>query len=180
MRKQVEWRDIEGFEGLYKVSDRGNVKSLDREVWDSRGYFKKLKGKNLTNVLMKIGYLSVTLTKEGKQYKRYVHDLVCESFHAKGKHHECINHINGIKTDNRVDNLEWTTYSENNKHAYAQNLKCNRGENQSRHKLKEEDVLKIREMYEKGGHTHRGLAEVYNVDHSTIGKITRRDIWTHI
>ena len=82
MRKQVEWRDIEGFEGLYKVSDRGNVKSLDREVWDSRGYFKKLKGKNLTNILMKIGYLSVTLTKEGKQYKRYVHRLVCTTHKA--------------------------------------------------------------------------------------------------
>ena len=180
MRKQVEWRDIEGFEGLYKVSDKGNAKSLDREVWDSRGYFKKLKGKNLTNVLMKIGYLSVTLTKEGKQYKRYVHRLVCETFLEKEEHHECVNHINGDKLDNRVENLEWTTYSENNKHAYETNLKSNRGENQSRHKLKEEDVLEIRRLYAKGDYTHRGLAKDFGVTHGTIGNIIRRKIWTHI
>lgn len=179
-RNKEIWKDISGYEGYYQVSNQGNLRSLDRKVWDSRGYYKNLKGKELKGTLSKVGYYMVSLNKEHKISKEYVHRLVCETFLGKEEHHECVNHINGDKTDNRVENLEWTTYSENNKHAYEINLKSNRGENQSRHKLKEYQVLDIRRIYAEGNHSHRELAKMYGVEHSTIGCITRKESWTHI
>ena len=99
------WKDIEGYEGLYQISNMGNVKSLN---YNRTGKEKILKsGKNKDN------YLRVCLYKNGKQKKCLVHRLVAEVFIPRIEGKEFVDHINGIRDDNRIDNLRWCTHQEN-------------------------------------------------------------------
>ena len=107
MTKEI-WRDIEGYEGLYQVSDQGRVKSLERKG--------RRKERVLKPGLDKDGYLFVNLWAGGKQKNHKVHRLVCQAFHENPGNKPQVNHINEIKTDNRASNLEWCTYAENNNH----------------------------------------------------------------
>lgn len=96
------WKDIKGYEGLYQVSSEGRVKSL------KYGKEKILKsGKNSG------GYLKVQLCKEGKIRHYLVHKLVAQAFIPNPNNKPFIDHINTIKTDNRVENLRWCTQKEN-------------------------------------------------------------------
>lgn len=110
------WIDIKEFEGKYQVSNLGRVKSLK----DSSGKHRELilKGRSEGH-----GYLKVDLSKGGKCKSMRIHRLVAEAFIPKPKNKTDVNHINGIKTDNRLENLEWVTRSENLKHAYDIGLK---------------------------------------------------------
>lgn len=108
-----EWRDIEGYEGLYQVSNEGRVKALDRFVdnyWGTKQFVREriLKATNDKN-----GYLTVSLCKDGKEKKSKVHRLVAEAFIPNTENKPCIDHINTIKDDNRVDNIRWCTPKEN-------------------------------------------------------------------
>lgn len=104
------WKDIKGFEGLYQVSDLGNVRSCDRAVVLYRnGYpVRQLhKGRVLIPQPRRHGYLSVWLYK-GETRKQYaVHRLVAEEFCEKKDGCNEVNHKNEDKTDNRAENLEW-------------------------------------------------------------------------
>ena len=101
------WEQVKGYEGIYEVSDLGNVKSLN--------YNKTKKEKQLNKYLEKNEYYSVCLSFMGKYKTRTVHQLVAESFlnHNPSMFKLVVNHINGIKTDNRVKNLEIITAREN-------------------------------------------------------------------
>src|SRR5690606_10676441 len=110
-----EWKDVKGYEGLYQVSNMGNVRSLN---------YKGIKGltQNLKPALSNKGYFMLPLCKKGKQKTHCVHRLVAESFleipeELKNKR-ITVNHKNGVKTNNTIKNLEWCSYSDNNKHAY--------------------------------------------------------------
>lgn len=108
------WKDIQGFEGRYQVSSLGNVKSLN---FNNTGKVKLLNNENLVK-----GYPFVTLSKNGK-YKNYtIHRLVALAFIQNPSNKPAVNHINGIKTDNRAVNLEWVTQSENMQHALKTGL----------------------------------------------------------
>ncbi len=115
------WKDIKGYEGLYMVSSLGKVKSLDHYV--DVCIYKKAYGKALHKGIDcrlwtdKDGYLIVNLSKDGVSRHKRVHRLVAEAFipHVTGK--VIVNHKNGIKSDNRVANLEWATTFENAFHA---------------------------------------------------------------
>ena len=104
------WKDIKGYEGLYQVSNLGRVKSLER--YDS--YNKKVDEKIL-KTKENLGYIYVNLHKNGIQKGYKVHRLVAEAFIPNPDNKPCIDHINTIVTDNRVENLRWCTYSENNR-----------------------------------------------------------------
>ena len=104
MTKEV-WRDIEGYEGLYQVSDQGRVKSLGRKWRKSE--------RILNPVVRHDGYVVVGLYSGGKPKTFKVHRLVCEAFHENPDNKPQVNHINEIKTDNRACNLEWCTAEEN-------------------------------------------------------------------
>ena len=107
-----EWRDVVGYEGLYRVSDQGRVKSLERKVPKRNGE-RTVKERILKPAMDKGGYLRVGLC-DGKKRKTFkLHRLVCEAFHENPDNKPQVNHINEIKTDNRASNLGWATAREN-------------------------------------------------------------------
>lgn len=101
-----EWRPIKDYEGLYEISNLGRVKSLN--------YKRTGKKKILKNMECGNGYLTVSLTKNGKQKVFYIHRLVAVAFIPNPESKPCIDHINTIRTENCVWNLRWVTYEENN------------------------------------------------------------------
>ena len=107
-----EWRDIKEFEGLYQVSNYGRIKSLKRILIDGRIWYERIMKTPLS-----AGYPSISLRKDNTYFKERVHRVVGKTFIEGYQENYCINHINGIKTDNHISNLEWCTYSENLKHA---------------------------------------------------------------
>lgn len=102
------WKDIEGYEGIYKVSNKGNVKSLERKVKKFDGY-RTIKEKILKPEKCNNGYLRIRLNKEGKEEKYLLHRLVANAFIDNPDNLPQVNHRNEIKTDNRVTNLEFCT-----------------------------------------------------------------------
>ena len=102
---QEVWKDIKGYEGLYQVSNLGNIKSSSSS-------------QNLNPSLHSGGYLKIELYKNGKGKYFYVHRIVAEAFIRNQEAKAQVNHIDGNKKHNSVDNLEWATPSENISHAF--------------------------------------------------------------
>lgn len=163
---QEIWKDIVGYEGLYQVSNLGNVKSFKK---DKNGILLK-PGKNTS------GYLYVILYKNINKKCITIHRLVMLAFKKNIFNKLEINHINGIKTDNTVENLEWCTCSENIKHAYKIGLKTAKGENHNRSKLTNEQVIAIR----NDNRVQHIIAKDYNVSKATIWHIKHKKLWNHI
>lgn len=114
------WKDVPGYEGKYQVSNLGNVKSL--RMWSSvqnryiqrERIMKPYKGAS--------GYLQINLKTERTRRLALIHRLVASAFIPNTENKREVNHINGIKTDNRVENLEWNTSQQNSIHSYQTGL----------------------------------------------------------
>ena len=106
-----EWKPIEGYEGLYEVSNMGRVKSLNYRMTGKEGI---MKGGDDGH-----GYLSVNLWKDGKANKGKIHRLVAQAFLENPQNLPEVNHKNEDKTDNRVENLEWCTKQYNIEYSQA-------------------------------------------------------------
>ena len=120
------WADIKGYEGLYQISTFGNVKSLSRSVKHSNGGTKILRERMLkTKINSTTGYKEISLSKDGKQKYHLIHKLIAEAFIDNPHRLPVVNHIDGCKTNNDIFNLEWATYSENIRHAFANGLSHN-------------------------------------------------------
>lgn len=117
------WKDIEGYEGLYQVSNLGRVRSLGRKFPRKNNTigFRKPKIKKLCETSKrktKQGYLCTRLLDKNNNSKcEYVHILVANAFIPNPQNKPTVNHKDGNKHNNYIENLEWSTYSENNKHA---------------------------------------------------------------
>lgn len=120
-----EWRPIQGYEGIYEVSNLGNIRSLDRYINTMNNgtlCTRFCKGRLLKIDYDKDGYARINL--HFKQDKRFgVHRLVASAFIPNPANKPTVNHINGNKFDNRVENLEWATYQEQNDHAVSIGLR---------------------------------------------------------
>lgn len=168
-----EWREVLGYEGLYSISNMGRLKSLTRVVdfketsikSSSRTYYEKL-------IVLKEydRYIKYSISKNGKKFCASIHRLVAEAFIENPHKKPHINHINGIKSDNRVENLEWCTPSENMIHAFETGLNPTR-------KLTKEQVLEIRNM---GSNSNKQLAEKYNVSSGCIRDVRYGTNWKHL
>lgn len=114
-----EWRDVPGWEGLYQVSDSGDIKSLHI------GRGKRCQGGLKKPTLVGGNYLYVGLYGRSRKRLVPVHRLVASAFIPNPDNKPEVNHINGIKTDNRVENLEWVTRKENEEHSRRTGLHDN-------------------------------------------------------
>lgn len=117
MNKEI-WKDIKDYEGAYQCSSYGRVKSLDRYIEEHNGKKQFRKGQIIKPRLNKNGYLQLALNKNAKRKMVYVHILIAETFLDNYKKLETVNHKDGNKLNNNIDNLEWSSYSNNNQHSY--------------------------------------------------------------
>lgn len=106
------WKDINGFEGLYQVSDLGRVRSLDRVVERIDGKHVKLRGVVLSPSINNAGYLRVSLSRDRVIYEKQIHSIVAETFLTKVDDFD-VDHINFNKIDNRVENLRYISHIDN-------------------------------------------------------------------
>lgn len=146
--------------GVWEIDRLGRIWNKDKgkriEYRDSRGYFRVYKGTN------------------GVRISTGAHRLVYHHFKGEIPCGMVINHINGIKDDNRPENLEAVTHSQNREHAYKTGLIMRQyGERNPASKLTNKQVLEIRETYAIGGITQTQIAAKYGVSQVAISKITR-------
>ena len=173
------WRNIPGYEGVYQVSNDGQVKSLKRIV--DYGHLKVTRNERLLKIITdKDGYKIVGLNKDAKQRLFKVHRLVAMAFIPNPEALPLVNHINGVKDDNRPENLEWATNAQNIQHAYDNGLaKAVSGEKCGASKFSENDIKTMRELAEKGM-MHKDIAKKFGVRKRGIHNIITRKSWKQV
>lgn len=148
-----EWKPVVGYEGSYEVSNQGEVRSLDRtELMSGRHpvpYLRRRRGKILSAHAGRGGYPAVMLSKEGRQKLCLVHRLVATAFLGAPDAGWEVNHKDGSRGNNSLDNLEWSNRKHNSLHS-TRVLKKNRGQDSGTSKLTEAQVLEICRMLEEG------------------------------
>jgi len=180
-----------------EISNFGNIRSIDREInyiWQGLNCKKKIKGKLLNTFLDKNGYVLI------KGFLR-VHRLVAESFILNPENKPCVNHIDGNKQNNNVNNLEWCSRSENDKHAFKLGLRTQKGknnsnfgnykirnikkdknkfsgENNNNSKITENDVVWVRNNI--GKYTQKEMAERLKISQVMVSRIILRKSWSYL
>ena len=172
------WKDIEGYEGLYQVSDKGMVKSLGRLVKTSRGN-RMTQEKIIGFGFESNGYKISRLYKNGVQKAIKTHRLVAIAFIQNPDNKPEVNHKDGVKTNNFKGNLEWMTSSENTRHAVKMGLHTGKiGQKHHSSKISEKDAIFIK--YESNGFTSDELVEKYNITRVQVNAIRSGRAWKHI
>ena len=181
------WRDILGYEGFYQVSNQGNVKSLDRTVITNNRKPYIRKGKLCNQSKSNLGYMTVGFTVNNVKVNKYVHRLVAEAFITNVNNYPQVNHIDCDKTNNRINNLEWCTNSQNHIHASKHGLNklhlhrvAYSGEKNGRSLLTKEQVLEIKQKYIPFKYSAKKLSKEYNVSESCITHVLNNTSWKEI
>ena len=170
------WKDIVGYEGYYQISNDGLVKSLERFSVDKNNRVFPIKEKLLTLKLPKGAYYYQILLYKNSKYKLFrVHRLVCESFKEKTSTNLEVNHIDGNKLNNNINNLEWVTKSNNILHSHNI-LGQDNGEDRYNSKLTESEVI---EIY-NSTLPQLKLADMYNVSKTCIQQIKSGKSWKQV
>lgn len=142
----------------YQVSNLGNIRSIDRFINN-----RLIKGQPMKTSLDRYGYVKVKFRNRGKVKNHSVHVLVGLAFIPNPANKPQINHKDGNKQNNHVDNLEWSTGEENQQHAFKTGLNYSHNR-----KMSDKDINKAKELYNNGNYTYGKLAEIFNVSISTM------------
>ena len=172
------WKNVKGYEEGYEISNLGRLRTKGRVV--DYGWKKAFRKPKIlkTRICPKRGYEYTVISIDKKRKTVKIHRLVAEAFIFNEYDKPQVNHINGIKHDNRASNLEWSTAKENANHAYETGLRKGvRGSLSHLSKLTPNEVEAIRNKHIKYNVTQRSLADEFNVSQSQISRILRRDNW---
>lgn len=177
-----EWREIEGYDGWYEVSNYGRVRSYKKGNgrWGRDSNPKILKPLEGSH-----GYVIQNLYRDSKLKRKKVHRLVAKAFHGdppEGRGFAL--HRNDIKKDNFAPNIYWGNPKDNHidlrRNGNYSPPPVLRGENANGSKLTKYDVLEIRKMWKAGDYTYRQIGERFGVIGDNIGRIVRKETWTHV
>jgi len=181
---EEEWKDVVGYEGLYQVNKFGAVRSLDklRTITYTTGTIATMNfsGKVLSPKTEKSGYITQSITNSGVRKTIKVHRMVAMAFIPNPENKPQVNHKNGIKSDNRVENLEWVTTFENRQHAYDTGLqKPTSGtiNGMCTHSDREIEFIKIQYAL---GMRQIDIANNYGFSPSMVNLIVKNKAWKHI
>jgi hypothetical protein len=177
------WKPVVGYENSYKVSDAGDVIGLDRFVQNGNRIIHR-KGKVMNKTIHHKGYekVSLSMVENGKTKQRafFVHRLVATAFILNPENKEQVNHKDGDKLNNCLENLEWVTNFENMEHAKRNHLNLKaKGESHGMSKLTTIIVSDIKNRLAKN-ELNKDIAKIYGVDPTTVSDIKRGKIWKHV
>ena len=177
MSETEVWKEIPGYEGIYAASNLGRIKRVTNAATGGWSAGRIMKYKCMSN-----GYGMARLSKNGKVASTMWHRLITMTFLGVPENEKIeVNHKNGVKSDNRIKNLEWVTRSENSRHAYDVLGKIGpRGERSGHSKLTNENVLEIRRLYANGGYKQSEIALMFGVSAKQVSVIITRTQWAHI
>ncbi len=168
------WKDVKGYEGLYQVSNLGRVKSLSRKAVETK-YTKNLfiKEKILVQTICSGGYPYITLFGDIDNRKKVrVHRLVAEAFIENSCNHTDVNHLDGNKKNNSIENLEWCNRSENISHAYRTMLRT------PKTKISKEQAFAIK--YKFLGFSQTRIGQIFGIHQITVSDIQTGKNWATI
>lgn len=166
----IKWKDIAGYEGVYAISSEG-------QVWS---YPKLGKPGRLRKIAIDgEGYKFIALQHNKVRTQPKLHRLLAEAFIPNPGHYPCVNHKDGVKLNNSLDNLEWCTYSYNIKHSFELGLSNQIGSRNAYSKLNENDVVQIKQLV-RSGRTQKSVAEEFSISRAVVNGILKGVIWTHV
>lgn len=174
---QEEWRPVEGYEGIYAVSNLGRVRSFGRRVKNGRG-MRNIDGRILRYAIGSHGYASVGLYVDAVHDRRLVHRMVAEAFIGIIGPGMEVCHNDGDKLNNRADNLRIDTPAGNTADKYTHGT-VRFGEESSTAKLTEDEVVEIRELH-FAGVSRKDIAAKFGLNADYVGTIARGLRWTHV
>ena len=170
--KYIDWKPIPGFEGYYEININGEIRGVDR--YDTRGRLRQGKIMKLGKAVF--GYLTVQLSKEGKQHMNSVHRLLKLTFHGPPPFKDAqVRHYDGNPLNNSLDNLVWGTAKENKEDQFRHG-RTNRGEENVTSKLTEFDIKRLRELKSMGV-TNIEISKIFDVTQTTVGDILKGRTW---
>lgn len=155
---------LKGYEKSYGITEEGKLWSFHFKRW-------------ISPYIPKNGYSQVILSKKGKTKIGLMHRLVASTFIKNPKNKPCVNHIDGIKTNNKVGNLEWVTYKENMRHSVLYDLAQIDGEKNGNSKLSDKQVNKIRKMV---GSSYTEIGRIFGVSRVQVSNIINKRQWNHL
>lgn len=163
--EKEEWRYISGYNYMYQISSLGRIRRLEHTIRDKNGYQKKIRALNLRPFVKGNGYFVIKL--KGKHH--YIHRLVAKNFIPNPLTLPQVNHIDLVKSNNRVSNLEWCDNSYNNKHSYEL------GERKRINKLWRKDLIIAKDMRNQGM-MYKDIAKELGVCAETLRKYRKTDL----
>ena len=172
----ANWKDVKGYEGLYLVSDEGEVYSLPRIVNNGRGTY--VTGGRLLKPGKRAQYYSFVILSDGENIEhKSLHRLVAEAFIPNPNDYPEVNHIDENKTNNRPENLEWCDHKYNNN--YGSKATSNRGQKNSQNKFSEDMIKEIKRLYKHGDPEFgtMGLSKKFGISAPHISAIIHGKRW---
>lgn len=179
-RNTEEWRDVAGWAGVYRVSSHGRIRRLPRYVASKNGSFALRKGGDTFGSKTHKGYREIQMTADGRLERRFVHQIVCDTFNGlRSDPDHQVRHLDGNPNNNHASNLAWGTAKENSADQVLHGTDPV-GERAGNSRLTEAEVLDIRRLYRREYGMLSKLASTFGVTPTQILNIVNRRQWAHI